>query len=103
MIDTDILTNLYNLTFHENHHILNNIFWIFYHLLCDEKKEVLNIVPLRKRIKEIFFSFKEIPNFLMTTIISIIKNTFLKEEDKEFNFEFVCNINNRLIYIFQEY
>lgn len=89
MIDTEILTNLYNLTFHENLHILNNILWIFYHLLSDEKEEILNIVPLRKRIKEFFLTSKNIPNYLMTTIISIIKNTFIKEANNEFNFEFV--------------
>jgi hypothetical protein len=94
LIENDVLTNLYNLTFHENLFIVNNIFWIFYNILTQEKDEILGLIPLRKRIKEIFLSSKEIPKFLMTTIISLIKNTFMKETDNEVNFEFVNNSLN---------
>jgi hypothetical protein len=68
---------------------VNNILWIFYNILSKEKEEVLGLIPLRKRIKEIFLLSKEIPKFLMTTIISIIKNTFIKGCDNDVNFEFV--------------
>jgi len=49
----------------------------------------LGLIPLRKRIKEILISSKELPKLLMTTIISIIKNTFIKGCDNDVNFDFV--------------
>jgi hypothetical protein len=68
---------------------VNNILWIFYNILTREKEEVLGLIPLRKRIKEILISSKELPKLLMTTIISIIKNTFIKGCDNDVNFDFV--------------
>jgi hypothetical protein len=68
---------------------VNNILWIFYNILTQEKEEVLGLIPLRKRIKEILISSKELPKLLMTTIISIIKNTFIKGCDNDVNFDFV--------------
>ena len=89
LIQDETLNSLLNLTFHEKLPIVNNILWVFSNILCDEKEQLLEKVSIRKRIKDIFMNYSEIPRYLMTTIISLIRNIWIKGNDNDFNIHFV--------------
>jgi hypothetical protein len=57
-------------------------------MLCDDKEAVLDRIPLRMKIKQLLLSERKLPRDLLFSLFSIIKNTFVRSRDNDFNLEF---------------
>ena len=108
LLDIYILQNLLKLTYHENHHIINNLIYLFNNALSQDnrfKAKILQSIELKERVCELFKILSSLPNFLIESLFILIGNFHIKCADEKLlemnksNFNYV-NIKNKLVSIF---